>query len=73
MDNSQFTGFLDDDFEDQEPIMMRTGDDLLSDSAFQEPDMASSYEGDEDAPPLSRYLSFSSVSSKDKRKLLDEN
>merc|ERR1712013_26434 len=29
-----------------------------NDSAFQEPDMASSYEGDEDAPPLSRYLSI---------------
>merc|ERR1711922_65149 len=41
-----------------------------NDSAFQEPDLASSYEGDEDVPPLSRYLSFSSVSSKDKRKLL---
>ena len=26
------TGFLDDDFEDQEQIMMRTGDDLLSTS-----------------------------------------
>jgi len=40
-----------------------------NDSAFQEPDLVSSYDSEKDAPPLSRYLSATAC--KDKTKLLD--
>jgi len=40
-----------------------------NDSAFQEPDLAVSYDSDKDVPPLSRYLSAATC--KDKTKLLD--